>query len=707
MSRIFISFIIIFINLGILFGQPRVKIKIQAVTPEILKQTLQLTGDSSITTGLHVVANRTWVYFTAVNIGDTTSITNATWTLLSKPSSSNSSISSITGLSWWSRLKPDTTGTYEVKVTITTSSGTKDTTTKIYSSRYVGVGGFGGISAQYPNCMSCHAGNQNFQNIFNRWKVSGHAVKFKYDIDSGSSSFGVSCMKCHTTGYDHNLVANNNGFDDKARELGWVWSNYSPPKGGNWDTIVTRFTTLVQFATIGCETCHGPGSEHALGGGDTNKIAIDYSGAPCGKCHDSPWRHPKFSQFRNSMHSNLTWSSSFAQSSSNSNFMTNNLGNCIRCHDGKGYVNFTYGRGTNTTGFIQANQLMINCSSCHDPHGNTNHANLRNRPANCDTLATGQTYNELDAGKVCLDCHKSRNNNVTYTQTRITSSHWGTHYGTQGDVLLGKNAATFGNSYGSGSHKDAVENGCIGCHMAPTTDTGTVTRDKVGGHSFNLHYAATNYDHVTGCTGCHPGKTKFTDWIAPWDFDGDGNIEAWVNEVQGLQQKLRIALPPVGIDSVSWQLIAADSFNVTLRKAYWNHLMIKNDGSYGLHNPAFTVQVLQASLNSLIGIEPISTEVPERFELSQNYPNPFNPLTNIRFSVAKHQQITITIYDLTGRKIYTLVNEKLVPGKYEMTWNGINLNGEQVASGVYFYRMVTNSDGEDNFIDVKKMVLVK
>ena len=110
--------------------------------------------------------------------------------------------------------------------------------------------------------------------------------------------------------------------------------------------------------------------------------------------------------------------------------------------------------------------------------------------------------------------------------------------------------------------------------MAPTTDTGTVQRDKVGGHSFRLHDAASNYDHVKGCIGCHPGVTKFDDFVAPQDFDGDNVVEPWQAEVDGCIKNLRIALPPAGVDSVSWGLIARDSMNLNLRKAY---LELSND----------------------------------------------------------------------------------------------------------------------------------
>jgi hypothetical protein len=268
-------------------------------------------------------------------------------------------------------------------------------------------------------------------------------------------------------------------------------------------------------------------------------------------------------------------------------------------------------------------------------------------------------------------------------------------------VLTGQNAATFGFPFISGSHKN-IEGACVGCHMAPTTDTGTVTRDKVGGHTWTLHYAPTNYDHVAGCTGCHPGVTSFDDFDAPQDFDGDNTIEPWQKEVEGCLRNLKIALPPAGVDSISWQMIARDSMNLNLRKAYYNYQMIDGDGSLGMHNPFYTIQVLLTSKNYAVGIQQSGTEIPLVFELSQNYPNPFNPSTKINFSLPQATNVTLKIYDITGREIVTLINEKMQPGKYVTDWAGLDRNNQQVASGVYFYKMIAG-----NNIVTKRMVLIK
>ena len=98
-----------------------------------------------------------------------------------------------------------------------------------------------------------------------------------------------------------------------------------------------------------------------------------------------------------------------------------------------------------------------------------------------------------------------------------------------------------------------------------------------------------------------------------------------------------------------------------------------------------------------VGIIQISDLLPKKYELMQNYPNPFNPATKISFAIPQNDFVSIKIYDVLGREIMTLVNEKLSAGTYEFNFDGTNLS-----SGLYFYRMTTNK-----FSEIKRMILVK
>lgn len=111
--------------------------------------------------------------------------------------------------------------------------------------------------------------------------------------------------------------------------------------------------------------------------------------------------------------------------------------------------------------------------------------------------------------------------------------------------------------------------------------------------------------------------------------------------------------------------------------------------------------------SQLVGIQPISTEIPNYYSLSQNYPNPFNPSTKIKFQIPLLRGVSVSggqgaftsiiIYDALGQVIETLVNEQLNPGTYEVNWNAADH-----PSGIYFYRL---SSGD--FSQTSKMILIK
>jgi len=101
----------------------------------------------------------------------------------------------------------------------------------------------------------------------------------------------------------------------------------------------------------------------------------------------------------------------------------------------------------------------------------------------------------------------------------------------------------------------------------------------------------------------------------------------------------------------------------------------------------------------VIGITPISTQIPSAYSLSQNYPNPFNGQTKLKIDVPKAGLVGVKVYDALGREVAALVNETLAPGSYNVTWNASSL-----PSGPYFYRM---NAGNGEFVETKKMLLVK
>ena len=99
----------------------------------------------------------------------------------------------------------------------------------------------------------------------------------------------------------------------------------------------------------------------------------------------------------------------------------------------------------------------------------------------------------------------------------------------------------------------------------------------------------------------------------------------------------------------------------------------------------------------IIGIQNVSTSIPGSIELYQNYPNPFNPSTSIKFDIPRSEKVQLVIFDMLGKEVAKLVNEKLEAGTYEY-----NFNASDLSSGVYFYRLESG-----NLSFTKRMLLIK
>ncbi len=100
---------------------------------------------------------------------------------------------------------------------------------------------------------------------------------------------------------------------------------------------------------------------------------------------------------------------------------------------------------------------------------------------------------------------------------------------------------------------------------------------------------------------------------------------------------------------------------------------------------------------TLVGVESNGSNIPTAYKLYNNYPNPFNPVTSIKYDLPKASLVKIVLYDILGREVATLVNEKKEAGSYVIQWDASGY-----ASGAYFYKIEAGV-----FIETKKMVLIK
>ena len=102
-------------------------------------------------------------------------------------------------------------------------------------------------------------------------------------------------------------------------------------------------------------------------------------------------------------------------------------------------------------------------------------------------------------------------------------------------------------------------------------------------------------------------------------------------------------------------------------------------------------------VSATIGIQNLSSEVPDGYSLSQNYPKPFNPATKLKFGISKSGFVSLKIYNLQGKEVAVLVNENLTPGSYEFDWDASGFT-----SGVFFYKIQSG-----DYYETKKMLLLK
>jgi hypothetical protein len=115
------------------------------------------------------------------------------------------------------------------------------------------------------------------------------------------------------------------------------------------------------------------------------------------------------------------------------------------------------------------------------------------------------------------------------------------------------------------------------------------------------------------------------------------------------------------------------------------------------NDPANPIVNIPVSLSVLTDVAFDADNLPGEFVLYQNYPNPFNPTTTISYGVPNRGLVQLNVYDILGRKVATLVNEEMAPGRHEVTWDASGM-----ASGVFFYRLVAGG-----FVNTKKVTLMR
>lgn len=178
-----------------------------------------------------------------------------------------------------------------------------------------------------------------------------------------------------------------------------------------------------------------------------------------------------------------------------------------------------------------------------------------------------------------------------------------------------------------------------------------------------------------------------------------GFIRSTVNLGVSYFQRLDTSGMEIGVPfKISNQFPSVSKFYTDLAVFGDNVISVWNDSRFDFNDVFCNVRSF-TNPDSTVGINQISSEVPEGYKLYQNYPNPFNPSTNIRFDLSKTTDVKLSVYDITGREISVLVNEKLNVGSYEYLFNSTGLS-----SGVYIYKLSIAGSQRAFF---NKMILIK
>jgi hypothetical protein len=182
-------------------------------------------------------------------------------------------------------------------------------------------------------------------------------------------------------------------------------------------------------------------------------------------------------------------------------------------------------------------------------------------------------------------------------------------------------------------------------------------------------------------------SSQFTSWINTWVSLGDSGVDKPIIPL-GQGEKFKDIKNSNDVkqgDITIFCRLCQSTFNY-LGVSLWEYNQI--DSSYVWNEYAEAWQVTSISSKP---------KTPARYYLSQNYPNPFNPSTTIRYSISKASFVTIDVYDILGREVASLVNERKLAGNYT-----INFNAGRLSSGVYYYHIQA-----EGFTQARKMILLK
>ncbi len=297
--------------------------------------------------------------------------------------------------------------------------------------------------------------------------------------------------------------------------------------------------------------------------------------ATCVTCHDN-------TQTLSSR--TMQWEASTHATGGNYN---RNTGECATCHTSQGYRGLLAGTyDPAATGAIINNPNPPNCYTCHKIHENYTPGDLELTFSGA--VALNNTTESFDFGvsSQCASCHQGRvvSNfaQIGGPDVTVTNTRYHVHYGSQSNIISGIGLYNIGEGLSNSLHTTMITDQCISCHM-----TGG-TAGQSGGHTFKMRNLS-NGLNTAGCVSCHTDAAALT-----------ADIAALKTQVTDLLTELKSKLDAKGITAPGSDNSVAGTYPANVAGAMINYKGVLYDGSYGVHNPTYTIKLLQ---NSIAAIE--------------------------------------------------------------------------------------------------------
>ena len=423
------------------------------------------------------------------------------------------------------------------------------------------------------SCYTCHQGKVT------EWQTTGHPDAFQLLVDAGEDD-NPYCLQCHTLGWDApvafgDTTVTDHGLDNSGYDDFW-------PAADADDTA-----RLHALESVQCESCHssmGPGMyDHSPEVSVATRFEGGVSLSPCASCHEG-----QMEEWHESGHGNYYERTGLTVQDYSDEWGAPRGTSCWTCHSAEGFMSITDPDYTGTTPGVTID--LVGCVACHDPHNRANDRQLRTLADQLviyDVNTPAATFTGHGNSQLCVQCHHARRNAANVEgQVHSTGTLRGPHESPQMDMFMGTGCFEIaGRTYERGSdavgHK-TIDNACVTCHMEESSPHGYPVRS----HTFEAT--------TTACQMCHPG-------LADFNFNnGQTDIANLMGQIEAF-----FGVPGDSLSSTTYTGApynsAADSMflNPVYREAVYGYLFVKNDATFGVHNPTYANSILQNALLNL------------------------------------------------------------------------------------------------------------